>query len=123
MPTTHDPYLNTVKRSLNEEKIKIRKKNIQREENLKSKDFLSTEVRISDYIHLPENFEKFFLISLFIFIPYLLGTLILLIILKEYANLNIDSFMIAWTIGYESIAFILLLLIIKSAFYFQQPLS
>ena len=122
MPTLHDPYLDTARRSLDEEKIKLRKKKIQ-DITIKPKSFFSKNIIISDYIHLPENFQSFFLISLFIFIPYLFGTLILLVILKEYANLNIDSFMIAWTIGYEVIAFILLLVIMKSAIYFKKTSS
>ena len=119
MPMLHDPYLDTARRSLDEEKIKLRKKKIE-DSTTTSKSFFSKNIIISDYIHLPENFQSFFLISLFIFIPYLCGTLILLVILKEYANLDIDSFMIAWTIGYEVIAFILLLIIMKSALYFKK---
>ena len=124
MINTHDPYLNTVKRSLNEAKIKIRKNKIKKTEVIK-KSFFSKSIIISDYIYLPESLQKIFLLSIFILIPYFFGTVIILILIgnglfKEGITFSFDFFMLSWTIGYETIAFILLMFIIKSAFSFNR---
>ena len=124
MINTHDPYLNTVKRSLNEEKIKSRKKNIEKNKVTK-KSFFSKNIIISDYIYVPESLQKTFLLSMFILIPYLFGTVIIVILIgnglfKEGITFSFDFFMLSWTIGYETIAFILLMFIIKSAFTFNR---
>lgn len=124
MPNIHDPYLNTVRRSLNEEKIKSRKHKIHNSTTT-SKSFLSKKIIISDYIHLPESFQKFILLNLFIFIPYIFGLLIIFITMgtekfQEITIFNFDLFMLSWTVGYETIALILLLTIIKSAFSFKK---
>ena len=80
MPTIHDPYLNTVKRSLNEEKIKTRKNKIKKPE-LKTNSFFSKNIILSDYIYLPESLQKLFLLTVFVLIPYLFGTVIILILI------------------------------------------
>lgn len=124
MTDTHDPYLNTVRRSLSEKKNKIRREKIQTIEK-KPKGFFEKNIIISDYIYLPENLQNFFLLSIFILIPYLFGMLGILVIMgyeifKETSTLTFDIFMLRWTIGYEMIAFILLILIVKSAFNFTK---
>jgi len=124
MPSTHDPYLDTVRRSLNEVKIKSRKDKIKKTNKIK-KSFLSQNIILSDYIYLPEELEKLFLLTIFILIPYVFGLIILLIIVeyekfKEFITFNFDMFMLTWTVGYESIALLLLLTIIKSAFTFKK---
>jgi hypothetical protein len=123
MPNLHDPYLNTVKRSLDEAKVKQRKKNIENTPRESKKKF-SKKIVLADYIHLPESLQKFFLLNIFIFIPYLIGLIAMFIILKqevlkEYTDFNVDLFILKWTIGYELLAFILLLIIIKSALTFR----
>jgi hypothetical protein len=124
MPITHDPYLDTVRRSLNEEKIKLRKKRVSNNE-IAPKSFFSKNIIISDYIYLPEGFQKFLLLTIFILIPYILGILIMFIFMgseefQEMTTLTFDLYMFTWTIGYETIALILLLIIIKSAFTFRR---
>ena len=124
MPITHDPYLNTVKRTLNEEKIKSRQKKLKNRQEA-PKSFFSKNNILSDYIYLPEELQKFFLLSMFILVPYLFGTVIILILIinhlfKENILFSFDFFMLSWTVGYETIAFILLLLIMKSAFTFRK---
>ena len=124
MTNTHDPYLNTAKRTLTEERIKIRKQKVQDKKNQK-KGFLSKNVILSDYIYLPEGFKNLFVLTLFILVPYLFGTLVMLSLLlldvfESSENFSLDSFMLTWTVGYESIALILLLLIIKSAITFRE---
>ncbi|CAA6804703.1 MAG: Unknown protein [uncultured Sulfurovum sp.] len=124
MPEIHDPYLNTIQRNLNEEKIKERKEKVQKSKTHK-KSFLSQNIVISDYIHLPESLQKFFLLSIFIFVPYLFGVIIMSLLLgyksfQEFTTFNFDLFMLSWTVGYETIALILLLIIIRSALVFKQ---
>jgi len=123
MPNVHDPYLDTVRRSLNDEKIKSRKNKIEKI-NETQKSFLSKKIILSDYIYLPEELQNLFLLAIFITIPYIFGVFILLIVIgvekfKEFIQFNFDIFMLIWTVGYESIAFLLLLAIIKSALTFQ----
>ncbi len=123
MTNTHDPYLNTARRTLNEERIKLRKEKLQNRRAQK-RGFLSQNVILSNYIYLPEGFKNLFLFILFISIPYLVGTLVILGLLmldafKFNNNFSLDSFMLTWTIGYESIAIMLLILITKNAFTFR----
>ncbi|HHD82369.1 MAG TPA: hypothetical protein ENK94_04170 [Campylobacterales bacterium] len=127
MPNTHDPYLDTVRRSLNEERIIQRQKKLQTKEldKNKKKSFFAKQINLADYIYLPETLQNLFLLTLFILIPYLFGAFILFILrvqdmIKEVQTFTFDSFMLTWTIGYECLAFILLMLIVKSAFTFKQ---
>ena len=124
MPQLHDPYLNTVKRSLNEEKIKIRKKQIE-DIHQQEKDFLSKNIIFSDYIYLPKHLQNFFIFITFITVPCICGIIVMSIVLNqktftEDTTFNFDLFILTWTIGYETIAFTLLLLILKSALYFKK---
>jgi len=124
MPTIHDPYLDTVRRSLNDEKIKSRKEKIEKI-NTTQKSFLSQSVNLSDYIYLPEELEKLFFLAIFIIIPYIFGLFILLVIMeleefKEFIQFKFDIFLLTWTVGYECIAILLLLAIVKSAFTFTK---
>jgi len=119
MPTIHDPYLDTVRRSLNNEKIKLRKNKIDAEQK-----FLSQNITLNDYMHLPEELEKLFILSSFILIPYIFGLFILYIIafkeFNQFIKFNFDMLMLTWTVGYETIAILLLLAIVKSAFSFKK---
>ena len=124
MPNVHDPYLDTVRRSLNDEKIKSRKNKIEKI-NETQKSFLSKKIILNDYIYLPEELENLFLLTIFISVPYIFGLLILFTIIefekfKEFIKFNFDMFMLTWTIGYESIALLLLIIIIKSALSFKK---
>ena len=123
MPMIHDPYLDTVRRSLNEERMKLRKNKVLNSKK-KPNSFLSKEIIVSDYIYLPESLQNFFLLTLFITIPYLIGIFLLLLIFSqetysEYINFTFDSFIFTWTVGYEGLTILLILLIIKSAFTFK----
>jgi hypothetical protein len=127
MTGTHDPYLNTVKRSLAEKKDKLRKNKIKDEKNLKEEplSFLSKNIIISDYIYLPESLQKLFLLTIFVLLPYMLGIFVMFIFMgseefHDVTTLTFDLYMLTWTVGYETIAFILLLLIIKSALTFNK---
>ena len=125
MTTVHDPYLNTAKRELVEKKNKIRKAKIEEKKKKESKSFLSKSIILSDYIYLPESLQQPFLAIIFTTIPYLFGLVLLYLLVylnKVEAKLitfNFNSFLLTWTIGYETIAFLLLLLIFKSALTFK----
>jgi len=121
MPNVHDPYLDTVRRSLNEVKIKSRKNKKNKKIN---KSFLSQNIILSDYIYLPEELQNLFLLTLFVIIPYGFGLCVLFIVtvkeFNEFMKFNFDMFMLTWTVGYESLAFLILLTIVKSAFSFKK---
>jgi len=125
MTTVHDPYLNTAKRELVEKKNKIRKAKIEEKKKKKEKSFFSKNIILSDYIYLPESLQQPFLAIIFTTIPYLSGLVVLYLFVyldkieTKLIAFNFNSFLLTWTIGYETIAFLLLLLIFKSALTFK----
>ncbi|CAA6822821.1 MAG: Unknown protein [uncultured Sulfurovum sp.] len=124
MPNVHDPYLDTARRSLTEKQIIIRKKKSE-EIQAEKKGFFSKNIIVNDYIALPEGLETIILFAAFIIIPYMVGVMAVFIImgyeqLQKYTTFDFDLFMLSWTIGYETIAILLLIGIIKSAFTFKQ---
>lgn len=122
---THDPYLVTAKRTFNEERIQSRRKKLNKKKN-EPKGFFSQEIHIEDYIYLPESLQKVFIISLFILLPYMVGLITITILngykdgFQEYSKMLFNIFMFTWTVGYEILALMLILLIIKSAFTFKK---
>ena len=76
-------------------------------------------------LFFPAGFEKVFLGIYFIALPYIAGLLFLFFYVAEakaelFLSLNEDSsFILTWAIGYEIIATLLILLIIKSAISFS----
>ena len=91
-----------------------------------SKSFAQQEVDLSSTpIFFPEGFEKIFLAVYFIFLPYIAGLLFLFFYVAEgktelFLSLNDDSsFILTWAIGYEIIAVLAILYIIKSAISFS----
>ena len=124
MQNTHDPYLTTVKMTLKEAEIKSRRKKVKNKKK-KPKSFLSQSIHIGDYIYLPESLQKLFLLIIFIIVPYTIGIITMTIIggskgFEEHTQIVFDIFMLTWTIGYELLALLFLLLIIKSAFSFKR---
>ncbi len=125
MSGTHDPYLATAKRTLSDKEIKSRIKK-QAKNKPVSKSFLSQEIDIRDYIYLPESLQKIFILALFIIVPYIIGLITMTILngyndgFQEYSKMIFDIFMFTWTMGYEILALMLLLFIIKSAFTFKK---
>jgi len=127
---THDPYLNTVKRDMNDKYYKHRKQLIENreKERQQSKNFLSHKVHLSDFINLPEGTLNIVVFIAFVLIPYLTGiTFIFLLIANAnfdtFKNININDYFIYWTIGYELLAILFILLIIKSAINFNNTIS
>ena len=91
-----------------------------------SNNFTQKEVKLSDTpLFFPEGFEKIFLAIYFISLPYIAGLLFLFFYVAEgkpelFASLsNNSSFILTWCIGYEVLAAIILLSIIKSAISFS----
>lgn len=75
-------------------------------------------------LFFPEGFEKIFLLIYFITLPYIAGLFFLFFYVAEgsielFISLNDEaSFLLTWTIGYEIIAAIIILSIIKMAIGF-----
>jgi len=120
-PLTHDPYLNTVKRSLKDKRYKeLHDKMVTKSTN----EFLKKRFEITDYINLPEGLANIIFFVLFLVIPYIVGiTFIFIIIAKAsietFSHINIDGYPVYWSIGYEVIASFLLFIIIKSAISYR----
>lgn len=126
MQKTHDPYLNTVKRSLqNKECQKRKKKYAEKKNHPTSNNFLDQKIIFTNYFNLPESLQNIIGLTLFMFIPYSIGIIFIFVVvarasLETYEKIDMNSFFLSWTIGYEVMAFLLLLLIIKSALLFKK---
>jgi len=76
-------------------------------------------------LFFPEGFEKIFLLIYFMILPYIFGLIFLFFYVGEGKTelfLSIDedsSFILTWAIGYEILAAIILLLILKAAITFS----
>jgi len=77
-------------------------------------------------LYFAEGFEKVFLAIYFISLPYIAGLLFLFFYVSDgiyevFLSLNKDaSFILTWAIGYEILAVLTLLYIIKSAISFTR---
>ncbi|MDQ7046181.1 MAG: hypothetical protein Q9M39_00535 [Sulfurovum sp.] len=75
-------------------------------------------------LFFPEGFEKIFITVYFILLPYITGLFFLFFYIAEgdiklFVSLNDQSsFLLTWTIGYEIIAAIIMLFIVKMAISF-----
>jgi len=90
-----------------------------------SKKFSQEKVYLSKTpLFFPEGFEKIFLTIYFISLPYIAGLLFLFFYVAEgrpkvFFSLNEESaFILTWAIGYEIIASLVILYIIKMALFF-----
>jgi len=128
----HDPYLNTVKRDMNDKYYKNRKQIIEKREGTSQKttNFLSHKVHLSDFINLPEGTLNILVFIAFVLIPYLTGIAFIFLLIAnanfdtfKNINININDYLIYWTIGYELLAILFILLIIKSAINFNNAIS
>jgi hypothetical protein len=122
--STYDPYLDTVKRSLQDRYYKEQKK--QREHTIteKPKGFFSQEINLSNYIKLSENSINTIVLSAFIILPYITGLLFIFVVIAKanvaiFNEIDINEYFVYWSIGYEVLASILILIIIKSAISFK----
>ena len=87
-------------------------------------------MRLSDSpLFFPPGLEKIFLLIYFISLPYITGLMFLYFYVSDskadtFLSLNDNgSFIMTWAIGYEILAVIALLLIIKSAISFSMSVS
>ncbi len=115
-----DPYRNAIKRTLEEQESIKRRKNFKENKNNKTeKAFLDQPVE------LPESVNNVVGLSIFALLPYIIGIIFIFLIIAQanietYRKTDMNSFLLAWTIGYELIAAISLLAILKSAINFKQ---
>lgn len=76
-------------------------------------------------LFFPEGYENIFLALYFIFLPYIVGILFLFLYASEgnvefFLSVNELSYVIVtWSIGYEIIAVLIVLTVIKMAFSFN----
>ncbi len=117
----NDPYLNTVKISLADKRIKDLH---ERDRNSKRDSFLTKKVSITDYINISEDMAFIIFTIAFLVVPYGVGVLFVFFIFAQnsidiFRRIDIDEYYILWSIGYEIIALFLLLLIFKSAINFK----
>lgn len=80
--------------------------------------FASKKVELRDFAPVPEGWEYFVYTFYAVAIPYILGAVFLFFAVAgaDYGNfmlLNMSAFIIVWLIGYEILAVIMLLWILK----------
>jgi len=123
MKNNHDPYLTTVQRSLNEQRIKTRKEQVRLKKDSKSKKgFFSQTFELRQLIDLPEGLQEVVLFGMFLLIPYVIGALSMILYQFEMGSLQnsgIQGFLFAWTIGYEFCASLLLITLIQQSFTYR----
>jgi len=115
---TNDPYLNTARLTIKNEQYKnlyIKKR--------RDRSFLKQEVDIGNYLFGSKETSLIVFIILFLSIPYTLGVFFVFIFIskfKFYVFIKLNyNFSLFWAIGYEVLASILLLFILKSAITFN----
>ncbi|NEW60993.1 hypothetical protein GSY74_06815, partial [Sulfurovum sp. bin170] len=89
------------------------------------KSFFAQEIHLSNYINLSENSINTIVFLAFILIPYITGLLFIFLIIAKanlaiFHEINIDEYFVYWSIGYEVLASILLMIIIKSSINFNR---
>ena len=96
----------------------------------KNTNFSQKDVELSETpLFFPEGFEKVFLVIYMISLPYIMGLLFLFFVVAEsnverFLAINEDSaFFLTWAIGYEIIAGLIMLWIIKMAIGFAHENS
>ena len=92
----------------------------------KSNGFGEQEVDLTETpLFFPQGFEKIFLALYFILLPYIAGLLFLFFYVaggkvELFLSLNDESsFILTWAIGYEMLATLILLFIVKIAISFS----
>jgi len=94
----------------------------------KPKSYTQQNVTLSDTpLFFPEGLEHIFLTIYFMLLPYIAGLLFLFFYISNgdyniFLSLNdTNSYILTWAIGYEVLAAITLLIIIKNAITFSLP--
>ena len=124
---THDPYLNTVKREIDDRYYKQRKQLMgnKKSKSQKPKSFLSQKVSLSDFVNLDESTLNIVASIAFVVLPYITGIAFIFLLIANanfdtFKDININDYLIYWTIGYEVLATVIILFIIKSAINFKK---
>ena len=124
MNEIHDPYLHAVRINLNDKQMRKRQAKSKKVEEERGKSFLQRKVALSDYVNLPDGVQELLVFLLFLVIPYVVGIVVIFFLvakasLETYERLNMDSYFLSWTIGYEVLGLLILLLITKMALTFK----
>ena len=96
-----------------------KRKRRRKDKDYKDLDFMHQKVDLVDSILFPEGYENIMLAVYFITIPYIAGILFIFFYISKgdhtvFLSLNSEhSFLVAWMIGYEVVAVIILLWIFK----------
>jgi len=91
----------------------------------KKKSFIHQEINIESLSFLPEGYEKIILSLYILLLPYIAGLIFLFTYISKwdyhiYLSLNnSNSYLLTWCIGYEIIAGIALLIIVKNAIFYS----
>ena len=124
MDTHHDPYLNTVKRSLDEQRMRERKKRVTlKKEKIKTESYLSKKINLDQILDLPEGLQQIVLFIFFLLVPYSTGLLFVIVTRLDTVSLQsekINECLFFWTIGYEFLATILLIFLIQQSFTYKR---
>jgi len=124
LSNTYDPYRNAVRQTLQDKATEKRKQSFTRKEKReKAKSFFQKKIYLRDYIDLPEGLVNIIFLGFFLLIPYTIGVLFTFTFLADLSLLTYkdmhNSFAFLWVLGYELVASLLLLLIIKSSINFE----
>lgn len=124
MDTHHDPYLNTVKRSLDEQRMRERKKRVTlKKEKIKNESYFSKKINLDQILDLPEGLQQIVLFIFFLLVPYSTGLLFVIVTRLDMVSLHsekINECLFFWTIGYEFLATILLVFLIQQSFTYKR---
>ena len=98
---------------------------------IKGNSFAQQKVELSEtpFLFFPAGLEKVFLAIYFISLPYITGLLFLFFYVADgkielFSSLNQDSsFILTWAIGYEILAVLALLYLVKSAISFSRDIA
>jgi len=124
MSDTYDPYRNAVRRTLADKAAEEKRKEfIKNKRKNKKQGFFQKKFYLKDFIDLPEGLTNILVLGLFLLIPYFLGFIFTFTVLAEldfqvYKNMH-NNFAFLWVIGYEFMATMLLMAIIKGALTFD----
>ena len=118
---TPDDYIPTLDRRM----IRSTKTTPKNPAQAMPKNFAQQDVDLARTpLFFPDGFEKIFLLIYFITLPYITGLFFLFFYVAEgsielFVSMNDQSsFMLTWTIGYEIIAALIILSIVKMAIGF-----
>ena len=127
MNTQHDPYLTTVKRSFDEQRILERKKRIKSKQTKKVKEsYFSKKINLDQILDLPEGLQQIVFFIFFLLVPYIIGLLFVFVTRLNmicFDSQKVNEFLFFWTIGYEFLATILLTFLIQQSFTYRKSIS